>query len=143
MVGPPTNPPDPSPVSNHNHEWRPTGEGPLIEDGAAIFYEYCDWVEITGSSHSKKLDETFYETGAECEETRSYRFEYSTLESPQGKIFELPTISEWDSIDDEIQERIMTLEQRDSEDVEMSIDPDKNSGEVTIEYEGWKLTYEP
>ena len=65
-------------MNSHKHEWVTT-EDPLIEDGAAIFHEHCNWKEVTSAVHSAKHDETFYGYGGECEEARHYRMEASTI----------------------------------------------------------------
>ena len=47
---------------NHEHEWRLDDmENPMFEDGAAIFHEYCDYVEGRWGE------------GWSCEESRTLR----------------------------------------------------------------------
>lgn len=144
MVGPPTSPPDPGPAATHDHEWRLVEEAPIIEDGAAIFPEECEWVEITGSTHSKKHDETFYNEGAECEKHRSYRFEYSHLVLGDGTEIEIPTIDNWDEADEMEAEMVKYIEEAyHSGDAEIDVDPDEKSGQVVISAYQWELHYEP
>ena len=125
------------PDRSHDHEWRPGDmDNPVIEDGAAIFHERCQYAE---GRHGE---------GWECEETRTYRFEYSTLESPGGKEWELPDITNWDEAPEEIAQKVILIEERfhgkgPSEKVNFDVDPDPDAGVVTIEYKGWTLKFEP
>lgn len=133
------------PDRSHEHEWRPTDPDhrgrnqPIIEDGAAIFHEECNYAE---GRHGE---------GWQCEETRTYRFEYSTLESPDGEEWELPDITEWDDHDlpEEVAERVITIEERHcyigpgDEETPIDVDPDPECGVVTIEHDGWTLRFEP
>jgi hypothetical protein len=65
-------------MNSHKHEWV-TAEDPLIEDSAAIYYEYCNWKEVTSTVHSKKHDETFYGYGDDCNAERHYRMEAQAI----------------------------------------------------------------
>jgi len=116
----------------HEHEFRPLEKAPIIEDGAAIFHEECIYAEGR------------YGDGWECEETRTYRFEYSTLESPDGETVELPTIAEWPSdMPDGRDERVITIEEEfhtGNADI-VDIDPDRDDGTVTLEHDGWQLHF--
>lgn len=144
MRGPPTSPPDPGPLATHDHEWRLVEEAPIIEDGAAIFREECEWVEITGSTHSKKHDETFYSEGAECEEHRTYRFEYSHLVLGDGTEIELPTIENWENADQMESEMVEYIEgAHHIGEANIDVDPDRDVGEVVISAYNWELHYEP
>lgn len=126
------------PDRSHEHRWREDAGhiNPMIEDGAAIFYEECQYAEGE------------YGNGWQCEETRSYRFEYSKLETPKGTEVTLPTISEWDELPDTLQENIIKVEDAfrqhgPGDDVSFDADPDPENGVVTIEYDGYALKYEP
>jgi len=123
---------------NHEHEWVPNQDmSPIIEDGAAIFHERCIYAE---GRYNEKWS---------CDETRSYRFEYSKLEAPDGRTWELPTIEDWDDVDEEAGEKVIAVEEslvnfgpaKDS--ALASIDPDPEAGEVVVAWNGWKLTFEP
>lgn len=145
MTGPPKAPPDPGPIATHDHEWRLDEESPIIEDGAAIFMEDCTWAEVTSAVTSEKHDETFYGYGAECEESRSYRFEYSHLVLGDGTKIELPTIENWDEVSEMANEMVEYIEEayyNGTADV-ISVKPDKKSGEVVIAAYNWELRYEP
>lgn len=53
-----------APDRSHEHEWYPTDEpNPILEDGAAIFHDYCEFTEGR------------WNEGWSCEETRSFRCE--------------------------------------------------------------------
>jgi hypothetical protein len=122
----------------HEHEFTSEGmDGPIIEDGAAIFREECWYAEGE------------YGQGWECEESRTYRFEYSTLESPDGEVVELPTIAEWPSdMPDGRDGKVVEIEEAfhthgPGDLVSFDVDPDRDGGVVTLEYKGWKLRFEP
>jgi len=70
----------------HDHEWhmREDESGLEYEDAAVIIFEECEFVEITGSSTCERLDETFYETGYECEASRKNRFDLVGIERLHG-----------------------------------------------------------
>lgn len=127
------------PDRSHEHRWRHEEErlNPVIEDGAAIFHEECQYAEGR------------YGEGWQCEKTRTYRFEYSTLESPDGKEVELPTIAEWPSdMPDGRDGKVVEIEEAfhshgPGDKVSWNVDPDPDCGQVTIEYEGWKLHFRP
>jgi hypothetical protein len=141
--GPPTSPPDPGPISTHDHEWRPVEEAPIIEDGAAIFHERCTWAEVTSATTSEKHDETFYGYGAECEETRSYRFEYSHLILGDGTEIELPEITEWEEADEMEAEMVEYIEEAyHNGDADINVCPAREYGEVVISAFNWELHYE-
>lgn len=144
MVGPPTSPPDPGPAATHDHEWRLDEESPIIEDGAAIFREYCTWEEITSSSHSARHDETFYGTGASCDSSRSYRFEYSHLVLGDGTRIELPEIAEWEEAGEMEAEIVQYIEEAyHSGDADINICPAEKFGEVVISAFNCELHFEP
>lgn len=51
-----------APDHSHKHEWIPAEKAnPIFEDGAAIFHDYCEYVEGR------------YRDGWSCEETRRFR----------------------------------------------------------------------
>lgn len=83
-------PPEPSAAPTHEHEWHPIEDlYPVFEDFAAIFHEKCEWEEIIDSHRSKRHDEIFYEVGASCEKTRSFRFDIDKIEDLQtGEVVE-------------------------------------------------------
>lgn len=58
----------------HDHEWAP--ETAVAEWDQDVFVTWdCSWVEITGSTHSERWDETFYEEGAKCCATKRAVYE--------------------------------------------------------------------
>lgn len=122
---------------HHEHEWEHGDmDNPVIEDGAAIFHQRCLYSEGR------------YGEGWECEETRTYRFDYSTIESPDGKEWELPDITNWDEAPEEVAKKVIIIEKRfhgkgPSEKVEFDVDPDPDNGQVTITYKGWELHFRP
>lgn len=122
---------------HHEHEFRGDDEraNPIFEDGAAVFFEECRYVE---GRHGQ---------GWSCEETRSYRFEYDHLVLPNGHEVELPSIEDWDEVNDAIASIVITIEEaawkNDPKEMNMKVDPDKTHGEVSIEWQGSTLVYRP
>lgn len=125
------------PDRSHEHRWRPDDmENPVIEDGAAIFHEHCTYAE---GRHGE---------GWQCEETRTYRFEYSKLVSPDGHEYDVKPIDEWEENIDLVKQKVVTIEERfhdlgPGDEVSWDVDPDPDCGVVTIKYDGWTLRYEP
>jgi hypothetical protein len=123
---------------HHEHEWEMDDHraDPIIEDGAAIFHLQCRYVEGR------------YGEGWECEETKTYRFEYDTLTDLSGTEHDLPEIGgEWDQLDDYIEKAVIEVEERfvsgDEESELVSVDPDPDSGEVVISWKKWVLRFTP
>jgi hypothetical protein len=59
-------------IPDHEHEWVPVqGLSPILEDLAAIVHEQCRFEEIVNTYTDYQRDETYYETGAELEDTRN------------------------------------------------------------------------
>lgn len=122
-----------APDHSHEHRWRTVEDSPIIEDGAAIFREECEYVEGR------------YGEGWECEESRHYRFEYSQIESPKGEKTELHDITEWDENDSQVQANVVAVEEayhNMPDETTIDVDPDPDGGVVIIEYNEWKLRFE-
>jgi hypothetical protein len=124
------------PDHSHEHAWSPVNDGSIIEDGAAIFHEECLYVEGR------------YGEGWECEETRTYRFEYSTLVKPDGTELPVHDITDWESNSKFVQDMVEQIEERfvshgPGGEVEIDVDPDPECGVVSIEWNDWELRYEP
>jgi len=121
----------------HEHEFLPAETDVIIEDGAAVFQMDCQYAEGE------------YGQGYQCEASKQYRFEYSTLESPNGETAELSTIAECPGqFPDEIRSKIISIEDAfhtygPGDTVGFSVNPDPDCGYVTIEYGGWKLHFRP
>jgi hypothetical protein len=126
-----------NPQHVHDHEWRPVEDELIIEDGAAIFTEECRYAE---GKYGEKW---------QCEETRHYRFEYNTLETPDGIEIELHDITEWEMNNETVRETVTQIEERHcyvgpgDEETEIDVDPDPKYGHVAIHWNGYTLTYEP
>jgi len=121
---------------DHEHEFDPcqSKDNPVIEDGAAIFHLQCRYAE---GEYGEKWS---------CDETRTYRFEYDSLCTPSGERIDLPTISSWDEVDENVAEQVIHIEEEfhaGNEDVVMNVDPDPDCGQVTISLEGWQLHFRP
>lgn len=89
----------------HEHEWHLDHDTPCEYYGTDLFVrERCEWVEITGSTTSERLDETFYETGAECAATRTTVFEVHIPAIESGEIPDDGRVAE--QIDRRVEERL-------------------------------------
>lgn len=136
---PPTNPPGPDPIDLHDHEWEPVHSSPIIEDGAAIFREECRWAETKSVDMGKYGSESVV-VGAECEEYRTYRMEAAWAEK---KMEDSPSIfylaSEFDHFWRVAEQALIAVEQDGGEII--SIDPDGELGQVTIETDNWRVKF--
>ncbi len=133
-------------VRNHQHEWRPLDDQqPIFEDGAVVFYEECNFVEVHGSYHSERLDEVFYDEGEQCDETRTIRLDLVRFEGEVEKEFEDNVngyiIHHSDEIEDEIETALLKIEyaMRENKGEVLEIDPHDR---VIVEYEGIRAVYE-
>lgn len=112
------------PDRSHEHEWRPFDEDPIIEDGAAIFQQECQYAEGR------------YGEGWQCEETRSYRFELAWVKKKSiGTIY---LESELDYFPMVAEEGLIAVHQ-DGEIIAM--DPDEDNGYVTVETDEWRVKF--
>lgn len=90
-------PPEPDHVE---HEWHPEPDGVIVEDGAVIFTQRCEYVETLSSYTDEKRDETYYEEGFSCDETRQIRFDLVEMREPVENGKEL--VKERDEIPEEV-----------------------------------------
>jgi hypothetical protein len=145
VSGPSKTPPPATAVDKHDHEWRlRNGNNPIIEDGAAVFFEECDWVEITGSTHSEKHDETFHSYGADCEATRSWRMESSSIIRKRDDEPNIEFVLDSEKPPAErgaawLLPHLIAVES--SGEITMC-DPEKIGGSVRVETEEWAVLYE-
>ncbi|WP_226041218.1 hypothetical protein [Natrinema sp. DC36] len=137
---------------SHTHEWRPLDEDdPVFEDGAAIFRQQCDHVEILGSQTSSRHDETFYEEGAQCPETQHIRMDMRTLGIGDDTFTFAKCVNDWFSRNEDhedfetVESAVMEIEQamRDGEGEIDEIDPDATHGRVVAEYNDITAIYTP
>jgi len=131
--------------SDHEHEWRPIEKlCPVLEDGAAIFHEECEWAEVVNSYTDHARDEVYYEYGQECGATRSYRFElaYVTELTADGKPDLRLDRDELDQQEEAVLDVVAGAERAFPEETEVvDIDPDPEHGQVVIRYDGYELGY--
>jgi hypothetical protein len=137
------NPPD----TSHDHEWGPSGDSFVLEDGAAIFTEECMHITPTKVVEGYR-GESVVEEGIECEEIRTIRFdpvEITNLAS-YGDMTNL-TIdrSAKMSFEDLWDEEIETMEIADANgSIEVvDVDPHYRSGQVVVRHDGIEIKYEP
>jgi hypothetical protein len=136
-------------VPNHEHEWMPVEDlSPVLEDMAAIFHEECRFTEVVDSYTDYQRDETYYETGAECEAERHYRFELTYVVDESGTRLDRDDIDRLEEEGDDrfetIIEAVIAAERAFPEEAEVvEIDPDRNEGQVVIQLDGVELGYEP
>jgi hypothetical protein len=136
-------------VPDHEHEWMPVeGLSPVLEDMAAIFHEQCRWAEVVDSYTDHQRDETYYETGAECEAERHYRFELSYVVDESGTRLDRDDIDRLEEEDDErfetVIEVVIAAERAFPDEAEVvDIDPDRRNGQVVVQHDGFELGYGP
>ena len=136
-------------IPNHEHEWEPIlGLSPVLEDLAAIFHEQCRWAEIVGSYHDQQRDETYYETGPECEAKRHYRFELGYVVHESGTRLDRDDINQLeedgDGLFETVIESVIAAERAFPDETEVvDIDPDRHQGQVIIRHDGFELGYTP
>jgi hypothetical protein len=117
------------------------GLSPVLEDLAAIFHEQCRWTEIINSYTDHQRDETYYETGAECEAERHYRFELAYVESDEERLDrdELEQNGHESAL-----EAVIEAERAFPDETEIiEIDPDRQQGRVVIRHDGVEIGYGP
>lgn len=79
----------------------------MFEDGAAIFYEVCEYREVTGTYTDHKRDETYCETGPRCGEKRYIRCNVQKIKVEDDWI----SVQEyWDEDAELSQEKVAMLE---------------------------------
>lgn len=61
------------PDHSHEHEWL-AEDMDVEHDEYVYFHQSCSFAETYSVGHSERLDETFYETGWECEATRTITY---------------------------------------------------------------------
>jgi hypothetical protein len=66
-------------VTRGDHEWEPEYMEVEYDDHFYV-YQPCAAVEITDSYTCDRLDEVFYEEGAECDAQRTITYDYSVYE---------------------------------------------------------------
>jgi hypothetical protein len=134
-------------VPDHDHEWMPVGElVPVLEDWAAIFYEECEWAEIVDSVTDHQRDETYYETGEECEAERHYRFELDYVIDEPGQRLDRDGLDalEGDERFETVIEAVIATERAFPDETEIvDIDPDRDNGQVVVQHNGFELGYRP
>lgn len=134
-------------VTDHNHEWGPVkGLSPVLEDIAAIFHEKCRFAEVVDTYTDHKRDETYYETGEECEAERRYRFELTYVITESGRRFDRDDIDrlkqEGDDKFETVIEAVIAAEQAFPEETEVvDIDPNQQEGQVIVQHDGFELGY--
>lgn len=136
-------------IPDHDHEWMPVEElAPILEDWAAIFHEQCRWAEVVDSYTDHQRDETYYETGAECEAERHYRFELAYVINESGVRLESDDIDRMEQKAEErsktVIEAVIAAEQAFPDETKIvDIDPDRSNGQVVIQHDGLELGYKP
>jgi len=134
-------------IPDHEHEWVPVqGLSPVLEDMAAIFHEQCRWAEVVDSYTDHQRDETYYETGAECEAERHYRFELAYVVDESGTRLDRDDIDRLEEQGDEhcetVIETVIAAERAFPDETEVvDIDPDRRNGQVVIRHDGFELGY--
>jgi hypothetical protein len=132
---------------DHEHEWIPVqGLSPVLEDMAAIFHEQCRWAEVVDSYTDYQRDETYYETGAECQAERHYRFELAYVVDESGTRLDRDDIDrleeEGDDRFESVIEAVIAAERAFPDETEVvEVDPDRVNGLVVVRHDGFELGY--
>lgn len=135
-------------VPAHDHEWMPVeGMHPVLEDMAAIFHEECRFAEVVDTYTDHRRDETYYETGAECDAERYYRFELAYVKT-DGERLDRDDIDRLEQDGDDrfetVIETVIAAERAFPEETEVvDIDPDRQEGQVVVRFDGFELGYGP
>lgn len=135
-------------ITDHEHEWIPVEEmHPVLEDMAAIFREQCRFEEIVDSYTDHQRDETYYETGAECEAERHYRFELAYVDTEKERL-DRDDINRLEEDGDDrfetIIEAVIAAEQGSIDEAEIvEIDPNRQQGQVVVRHDGVEIGYGP
>lgn len=109
---------------HHECEFYPE-EGPILEDGAAIFIAECEYADRDYS----------------CDETESFRFDYDRLILPDGEEIVVRDVSAWDYEYETgvVGSLVVAIENEhfgtDGGIIE-SIDPDPHDGQVVLKTKG-------
>jgi hypothetical protein len=131
-------------IPEHDHEWMPVeDQSPVLEDMAAIFHEQCRFAEVVDSYTDHRRDETYYETGTECEAERHYRFELAYVIDESGQRLDRDDIDRLEKEGDEtVIEAVIAAERAFPEETEVvEIDPDRQEGRVVVQHDGVELGY--
>jgi hypothetical protein len=134
-------------IPDHEHEWVPVrGLSPVLEDMAAIFHEQCRWVEVVDSYTDHRRDETYYETGAECEAERDYRFELAYVVDESGTRLDRDDIDRLEEDGDDrfetVIEAVIAAERAFPDETEVvEVDPHRDEGQVVVRHDGVELGY--
>lgn len=139
---------------DHEHEWMPVeGLSPVLEDMAAIFHEQCRWAEVVDTYTDHRRDETYYETGAECDAERHYRFELAYVteltdaDHPNLRLDreEIDRLEQEDAeMFDTILDAVIATERAFPDKTEVvEVDSDRRNGQVVVRHDGFELGYEP
>ena len=132
-------------ILDHEHEWVPVqGLSPVLEDMAAIFHEECRFAEVVDTYTDHRRDETYYETGAECQAERHYRFELAYVVDESGTRLDRDDIDRLEDENDErfesVIEAVIAAERAFPNETEV-VDIDHQEGRVVIRHDGFELGY--
>lgn len=81
------------PDLTHDHEFRPESDDVIVDEDVWVTFP-CMWSEVTGSQTSDRLDETFYEYGAECQAYKRLRYEI-VVDHPEFGTLSIHSSGEW------------------------------------------------
>jgi hypothetical protein len=142
MVGPPTSPPEDTAFDRHDHEWHPVDDAfPVLEDGAAIFYEECNWA-VTKTIDMGKYGTEEHAVGPECEASRRHRMEAARITADFGYGDVVLTGEYWSLFPEVVEAAFEAIETADDGDLEiLRFDPDPNKGEFYVAAGGYEILY--
>lgn len=142
MVGPRTSPPEETAFDRHDHEWHPVEDSfPVLEDGAAIFYEECNWA-VTKTIHMGKYGTEEHAVGPECEAQRWHRMKATRITADFGYGDVVLFGSYWDLFPEVVEEAFITVETADEDEWDiLRFDPDADDGEFYVSVGDYEILY--
>ena len=81
------------PDLTHEHEFRPEPDDVIVDEDVWVTFP-CMWAQVTGSQTSDRLDETFYEYGAECQAYKRLRYTI-VVDHPNLGLLDVRGSGEW------------------------------------------------
>lgn len=103
-------------------------------DESLVIYQPCEYVEILGSTHSERWDETFYNEGAECEATQTTYYELDMV-AIRDEVIDVP-VPEGSRREEDVLMELERIIEEETEPWDMVFDPHQDTIEMEVFYEG-------
>jgi hypothetical protein len=131
------------PDTSHEHEWVPAEDGPILEDGAAIFVENCRWEKVLNAEKGYEGDYVVTES-IPCDEQRTTRMEAKRAADVERDLMvAIPPKDEYDEISPLAEEALCAVELawREDEVNYNEVDPDPQHGHVVAQADEYRVVY--